>query len=202
MKRRDVLRSIAGLTAAVKAPDRLFSQQAKRSAEQPPEKPAAGDDSEPAALPLSFGDQAGEPVPQFFSREEMAAFKRLAEVLVPRTRTPGALEAEAPEFLDFYLAQSEPDRQSLYRKGIRRLHAEAQRRFGRPFAELGYSDMDKLLAPLREPWTAAPSPDPAAAFLRAAKEDLFRATTNSRAWAAAVEGRERSTGATYWYPVE
>lgn len=180
MKRRDVLKSMAGLAAAVKAPEAVFAQQ--------PAAPAAEASEDAVALPLSQAEEAGEPVARFFNAEEMATFKRLAEVLVPRTRTPGAVEAGAPEFLDFYLAQSGPDRQKLYREGLARLK--------------GASDLEPLLRSLREPWSPVPPTDPLAAFLRAAKEDLMRATFNSRAWAVASEGRRRSSGGTYWYPVE
>ena len=178
MKRRDVLKSMAGLAAAVKAPEAVFAQQ-----------PAAAEASEDAvALPLSQVEEAGAPVARFFSDEEMATFKRLADVLAPRTRTPGAVDAGAPEFLDFYLAQSGPERQKLYREGLARLK-EA-------------SDLEPLLQPFREPWSPVPPADPLEAFLRAAKDDLLRATFNSRAWAVASEGRRRSSGGTYWYPVE
>ena len=167
---------------------------------------AAPEQIEEAALPLTLGDDVGDPAAHFFRAEEMAAFRRLAEVVVPRTRTPGAIDAGAPEFLDFYIARSGADRQNLYREGLARLTAEAQRRFQKPFVELAAADIDRLLAPLREPWTPEAPADPLARFLRAAKEDLFRATVNSHAWALATEGRRRGAlsgaGATYWYPVE
>ena len=193
MKRRDLLKSMAALTAAVQAPEAVVAQQ--------PPSPPVPEQASAAALPLSQAEEAADPVAGFFSAEEMAALQRLAEELVPRTRTPGALEAGAPEFLDFYLGQSDSERQNLYREGLRRLNAEARRRFGEPFARLGVSQIEPLLEPLRQPWTPQPA-DALAAFLRAAKDDLMRATMNSRQWALAVEGRRRSSGATYWYPVE
>lgn len=185
---------MAALTAAVRAPEALFAQQPAGAAE------AASD--EPAALPLSIPEEVAEPGLHFLTAEEMAAFRRLAETLVPRTRTPGALEAGAVEFLDFYLSQSDASRQALCRDGLARLNGEARRQFRKAFRELGAEEIHRLLAPLREPWTAPAPADPLAAFLRAAKEDLLRATFNSRAWALATEGRRRATGATYWYPVE
>ena len=198
MKRRDVLKSMAALGAAVRSPEALFSQERPGSTAVP----AQAEQVEETALPLTLLDEVGEPAARFFTAEEMAAFRRLAEVMVPRTRTAGALEAGAPEFLDFYIAHSATDRQSVYREGLARLEAEARRHFHKRFAELAAGDIDKLLAPLREPWTPKPPADPLARFLQAAKEDLFRATVNSRAWALETEGRRRSTGSTYWYPVE
>jgi hypothetical protein len=197
MRRRDALKSMAALGAAVTAPEALAAQQA--AARRP--EPAPGEDAPPSALPLTLPEAAAEPALHFLTPEEMAALKRLAETIVPRTRTPGALEAGAAEFLDFYLSQSDRERQNVYREGLARLNAEARRRFRAPFAELGVSQIDELLAPLRQPWTPA-APDSLAAFLRVSKDDLLRATVNSRTWAAAAEGRQRTSGATYWYPVE
>ena len=196
MKRRDALKSMAALTAAVSTPEALFPQQPPAA---PPVETAA---DEAPSLSLNLSEEAGDPVSGFFRPDEMAALQRLAEVLVPRTRTPGALDAGAPEFLDFYVGHSALERQNLYRNGLAKLASEAQRRFQKPFPELAPGDIDALLGPLRDPWTPASPADPLAAFLRAAKEDVWRATVNSRAWALATEGRRRSSGGSYWYPVE
>ena len=52
-----------------------------------------------------------------------------------------------------------------------------------------------LLAPLRDPWTYDAPADPVAAMLRAAKDDVRRATLNSREWnLAAAAGRTRGGG--------
>ena len=194
MRRRDALKSMAALTAAVAAPEAVAQQAVVRTVE--------GGGAEPAGpLPLALPEDAAEPAAHFLTVEEMATLRRLGEVVVPKTRTPGALEAGAPEFLDFYLSQSDRARQGLYREGLGRLNAEARRRFREPFAELGVSQIDELLEPLRRPWTPD-APDALTAFLRAAKEDLLRATVSSRQWASATEGRQRPAGGTYWYPVE
>ncbi|HYM09097.1 MAG TPA: gluconate 2-dehydrogenase subunit 3 family protein, partial [Bryobacterales bacterium] len=153
----------------------------------------------PASLPASFDEQAAEPVSRFFTAEEMATLHCLADAIVPRTRTPGALDAAAPEFLEFYISISIPERQALYRQGLERLNSAARERHGKSFAELDPAAIGKLLAPLSEPWTPAPPANPLGAFLRAAKADLLRATVNSRAFADAAP--RRSPAQTYWYPV-
>jgi hypothetical protein len=183
MRRRDALKSMAALTAAVRSP---------AVAAPLPQAAAEPVTDELAPLPSSQPDEAGDPDGlRFFTPEEMAAFRRLADTLLPRTRTPGALDAGAPEFLDFYIAQSGPAAQKLYREGVRRWMAGAS------------------LDPLKQPWTPEPPADPWAAFLRAAKDHLWRATIYSRAWAQAAEGPGRrrrgapeASGAAYWYPVE
>ena len=185
MRRREALKSMAALTAVVRAPAAL-------AVATPQAAPSTEVSDELAPLPSAQPDEAGEPSGlRFFTSEEMTAFRRLADALLPRTRTPGALDAGAPEFLDFYLAGSSADRQKLYRDGVRRWVAGGS------------------LDPLQQPWTPEPPADPWGAFLRAAKEDLWRATVNSRAWAAAAEGQGRrrrggpaASVSTYWYPVE
>jgi hypothetical protein len=203
MNRRTILKSMAAVTAAVSTPEALFPQARPRPEGDNPTPP---DQGEEVALPVSMAEDAADPQTQFLSAPEMTTFRRLAEVIVPRTRTAGALDAGAPEFLDFYLAHSAADRQKLYRDGLARLEAEARRRFQNAFARLPDPDVNQLLGPLKEPWTPEPPADPLAAFLRAAKDDLWRATLCSRAWAARTEGRRRGMatggGATYWYPVE
>jgi hypothetical protein len=118
--------------------------------------------------------------------------------------TPGALEAKAPEFLDFLLSQSAADRQQLYRNGLDGLNTQAKKRFNKLFADVDPGQADTLLAPLRDPWTYDTPPDPVAAMLRAAKDDVRRATANSREWSlAAVAGRTRGGGGgLYWLPID
>ena len=184
---------MAALAAAVRPVPGLFSQQS----------PAPASAEEIRTPAVNLPEEVAEPGLRFFSAQEMAALRRLADVLVPPTATPGALEAGAPEFLDFYLSQSPSPRQDVYREGLERLGAEARRQFGKGFAELGITQIEPLLAPLRVPWSARPAGDRLSSFLRAAKDDLLRATWNSREWALGRRGRpRRSLVGSYWYRVE
>jgi hypothetical protein len=117
---------------------------------------------------------------------------------------PGAAESGAAEFLDFLLGTSPADRVTLYRDGLDRLNAEAQRRYGKSFGEIAVEQAAPILAPLRAPWSYRGPADSFARFLLAAKNDLLAATANSREYIAAVSQRRRSAGGTgqYWYPVE
>lgn len=115
---------------------------------------------------------------------------------------PGAIEAEAAEFLDFLIGESPADRQALYRVGLDELNHRAQQQFEAPFAHLTPEQADSVLAPLRAPWTA--DPDPFTQFLRTAKQDILQATQNSHTWIREVSKRERSAGGLgmYWLPIE
>lgn len=162
----------------------------------------------PAARSLIAQQQAddtAEIVPHFFNAPQFAALRKLSDILMPATSAaPGALAAEAPEFLDFLLSQSLADRQQLYRNGLDGLNAQSKKRFNKLFADADARQAEMLLAPLREPWTYDPPADPVAAFLRAVKDDIRRATVNSREWSiASAAGRTRAGGGgLYWLPID
>jgi hypothetical protein len=195
MKRRRMIQSVLGASAASALPLPLFPQQ---------QKPALVIDEIPN-LTINAADAVAEGVPRFFEAEGFKALRHLGEILVPaRQNLPGAVEAEAAEFLDFLIGQSPADRQALYRDGVAHLNAQARSRYGKAFAELSAADADSILVPLREAWTYEGPTDPFARFLSAAKEDFLRATVNSRQWATASSGRSRSASGlnTYWLPIE
>ncbi len=76
-------------------------------------------------------------VPGFFNAQQFAALQKLSDLLMPSLNgIPGALDTHAPEFLDFLIGSSMPDRQQLYRTGLDTLNAQARKRFDRSFAEL------------------------------------------------------------------
>jgi hypothetical protein len=71
------------------------------------------------------------------SAPQLAQVRALADTILPRTDTPGALEVGAPEFVDLLLAEWYPDeerRQLL--SGLDALDARCRETHGKPFAEL------------------------------------------------------------------
>jgi hypothetical protein len=161
--------------------------------------------SEAPKLDTVSGDSVGEPVRKFFTVPQFAALIRLGDLLVPPGENrPGALQAKAPEFLDFLLSQSSHSRQVLYSNGLDRLQLESGKRYNKRFEDLTADQADGLLGSLHEKWTYRSPADSFKAFLRAAKEDLLAATLNSREFAEAqtAAGRRASGVGTYWYPVE
>jgi len=198
MKRRRFIQALAATPAA----PALLAQAPQAPSVAKPTPPNPGNDP---ALLYAAPDAAAEPVPHFFTAQQFAALRKLSDLLnPPMNGAPGALEAKAPEFLDFLLSQSAADRQQLYRNGLDGLNAQAKKRFNKLFAEMDVSQAETLLAPLRDPWTYDSPSDPVAAMLRAAKDDIRRATTNSREWnLASVAGRTRGGGGgLYWLPVD
>ena len=150
-------------------------------------------------------DSVGQPTSRFFPSSQFAALRRLSDIILPSiSGNPGALEAGAPEVLDFLVGQSPLPVKSLYRSGLLAMNTRAGSRFGKLFADLDATQADAVLAPLRQAWNYKDPIDPFALFLRHAKADVLTATTNSREWiTAAQRGRGGSGGnGTYWLPVE
>ena len=186
MKRRQAIQALLGAPAIAAIPLPAQTQEIPK-------------------LATSNAEAVGDAVARYFSAPQMAALRRLGDLVVPAASNhPGAREAKAAEFLDFLLSQSPADRQSLYRAGLDRLQGESQRRFGAPFEKITAQQADTVLAPMHAAWTYAAPADPFALFLREAKEDLLEATVNSREYAEAqaAAGRRGTGIGTYWYPVE
>jgi len=71
------------------------------------------------------------------SASQWAELRSLADSILPRTDTPGALDVGAPEFVDLLLVEwySDADRQRLL-TGLDALDARCRDAKGKPFAEL------------------------------------------------------------------
>jgi hypothetical protein len=198
MKRRRFIQTLAVTPAAA------LPLTADALAQQPAATPQArpADDTK---LEITALDAAAETVPRFFNAQQFAALRKLSDILAPPLNgLPGALDAGAPEFLDFYISKSSAERQQLYRGGLDTLNAQALRQFKKAFAELEVAQAEKLLAPLREAWTYVPPADPFARFLREAKQDVRNATLNSREYVTASSSGGRRGGGMgqYWYPID
>jgi hypothetical protein len=160
--------------------------------------------------PLPIGslvpDAFATPSPKFFSDEQMATLRQLCEILLPPLKGfPGAVDAGAPEFLDFLISVSPEDRQQMYRSGLDRLERDAKRKCGVSFAAVTDAQADPLIRPHLKPWmTDHPPTEPFEQFLSLAHDDIRTATFNSKPWNdAAIAAGERPPGVgLYWYPVE
>jgi hypothetical protein len=211
MKRRNFVRT---LLAAPAAP--ALAQQAAQPAAAP--APAAAPPArtmfgvhEVANLALTPADLAADTARTFFNAEQFAALEKLAQLFVPPLKgKPGALDAHAPEFLDFLLRVSPAERQQLYTNGLDGLNAQARQQFHRAFSELDGKQADAIVRPLvaARAWDLEYPSDPLKRFIAEVHDDLRTATRNSREWAAAAEssgrrarGFSRSAGF-YWKPID
>lgn len=149
-------------------------------------------------LDVMIADDAASMMPHYFNAAQFAALNRLCEVLVP---TPdggvGAKEAHAAEFLDFLIGQSPAERQQVYLNGLKALASVG-------FATMSDAQAAAAMAPLRQPWTYEPSPDPLTRFLHTAKQDVRTATQNSKEFSSmnASSGRRFGGVGQYWCPLD
>ncbi len=197
MKRRSFIQTLA-VTPATAFP--AFAETMPAA----PVRQQAAAQTEAVKLDTIPLDAVAEMKPRFFTAAQFAALSKLSDILLPPLNgMPGALEADAPEFLDFLISKSPAERQQLYRAGLDTLNANAQRQFKKPFAEIDAAQASTLLGPLREAWTYSPPTDPFARFLREAKADVRTATINSRPYATAgAAGRRGGGTGQYWYPLD
>jgi hypothetical protein len=162
-------------------------------------------------LELTAADLAGQPSPHYFTEIQFATLRKLGALLQPPLKNnPGALEAQAPEFLDFLIGVSPEDMQKLYLSGLDGLEVRAQDKFQKSFCDLEAGQADALLKPLlvARTWSRDFPSDPLQHFIAQVQEDLRTATMNSREWAAAAEKsghlftRGFRTSGYYWAPID
>lgn len=222
MKRRNFVRS---LLIAPAAPAIIAAQQSGTNSTtappttppQPPPQPntpARSDPRQPPEVPhlnVTAIDTTGQPAPHYFTAIQFATLRKLGVILMPPLKgNPGAIEAGAPEFLDFLISASPEDRQKLYLCGLDSLEAQSRDRFQKSFSELDTQQADAILRPLliARPWPEDFPSDPVQSFIAQVHADLRTATMNSREWAEVAEksGRRFSRGSRtsgyYWAPID
>jgi gluconate 2-dehydrogenase subunit 3-like protein len=142
----------------------------------------------------------------FFTSQQQATLRKLSKIFLPPLKGyPGAIEAGAPEFLDFLIGVSPEDRQQMYQSGLDRLDREAKQRFNVAFASVNKTQANQLLQPWLKTWsTDHPPTEPYAHFINVAHSDIRTATLNSEAWnkAARAAGEKNEGVGLYWYPVD
>ena len=218
MRRRDFVKGILAASAAAKA---LAAEQATPAATPvaqhtlpPPEPVAPGPtpwmrgltDVKPLQLSTLVPDAVAQTDAHFFNAQQTATLRRLCAVLMPPMKGfPGALDAGAPEFLDFLIGASPRSRRQMYLEGLDWLDGEANRKFAVPFAKVTDAQADALIRPWLRTWMAEQGPTELhAGFINQAHSDIRTATANSQVWnEAARAGGYRSSGVDlYWYPVD
>lgn len=216
MRRRDFVKSLVAVPVA--APY-LLGEQAPTPPPVPPTPPplqpaetaASADRNEllepyAAQIAASVADQFASTQAHFFSDAQFATLRKMCDLMMPSLNEyPGALQAGAPEFLDFLLGASPSDRQQMYTSGLDRLNSEAQSRFGIPFAQVNAQQSDTLLRPWLRAWIPEhPPTEPYERFINLAHHDIRTATMNSQLWSvAATSAGERPPGVgMYWSPID
>jgi|SRR5947209_5553238 len=84
---------------------------------------------------------------RFFREEDFRTISRVADLIIPDTDSPGAIQAGVPEYIDMLVARS-PEQQALMSDGLRWLDSEAMRTAGVKFMGLAEAQQLAVLEPL------------------------------------------------------
>jgi hypothetical protein len=227
MKRREFVKGLAVTAAATTA----LAQQKKASPQAATPVPntstitqgeqavAPNNASAPAAqarqrqmasfktpnIPLSQPDVVAVTDVRYFTPVRYATLTRFADLLVPASQGyPGALQAGAPEFLDFLIGASPADRQAMYNDGLDRLNADCLKKSGVPFAKATAAQADAAVRPYLKGWiNDHPPTEKHENFIALSHRDIRQATMNSVAWAQAAEvSGERVNVGLYVHPLD
>jgi hypothetical protein len=189
MKRRKFIQALAALPAAT-MPIPLLGQsqstqrQGNGASSSVGQTPPPGQ-SAPVLKTVTASDAAVSPVPAFFTEQQLSALRRLSGLFIPPLDgKPGALDCEAPEFLDFYVGASSVAHQQFYRSGLDDLNSQAKSKFNKTFAALSDAEADSIVKPMFKPRGPLQAWLELGPFANRAYQDLWTATVNSPAWAA------------------
>ena len=209
MQRRDFVKAIVAATVTAKT---VTAQQPVALPPQAPKAPAPEPwmrgllDIKPLPMTPLVPDAVATTNSHFFSQTQTATLRHLCELLQPAYKSyPGAIEAGAPEFLDFLIGVSPADRQQMYQSGLDQLESEAHQQFHKSFAVLDPTEADRIIRSHLRAWLSDhPPTEPFARFINIAHEEIRTATVNSEAWseAARAAGERPPNIDLYWYPVD
>ncbi len=140
------------------------------------------------------------PAPKFFTAQEWATVRVLADAVIPRDERSGsATDALVPEFIDFILddplaeAREKESLQTRVRGGLAWLDRECRGRFSKPFVECAGGERTAVLDDVAWPEKARPEMGPGAAFF-----SLFRDLVASGFWSSQMGVEDlRYTGNTF-----
>jgi gluconate 2-dehydrogenase gamma chain len=110
--------------------------------------------SAPAVLGVLKGCSARQGIdwkPVFFSEEQGALVAEVAEIIIPRTDTPGAKDVGVPAFIDVMLKEVYPKKdQDRFIAGLKVFDDEAKRLHDKPFMKLATDERLELVRRLHE----------------------------------------------------
>ncbi|HKQ12079.1 MAG TPA: gluconate 2-dehydrogenase subunit 3 family protein [Steroidobacteraceae bacterium] len=115
--------------------------------------------SAPAVLGVLYGCSAKPSAtwqPLFLSKEEGAIVEEVAELILPRTTTPGAKDVGVPAFIDVILKDAYPaEDQARFVSDLKDFEADVQRAHGKSFLELPQAERMKILQAAHDDAAAA-----------------------------------------------
>lgn len=107
-----------------------------------------------------------------FTEDEKKMVSRMADIIIPRTDTPGAVDAGVPEFIVMMMQECYPDKdQAVFHKGLAAFDKECKTQYGKSFASLSPEEQEKAVSALDTKVLSAKSKEAGdLAFYRRLKE--------------------------------
>lgn len=107
------------------------------------------------SLPESAFAKLAEPLDAtkltFFTPEQRALVGAVSETIIPKTDTPGALDAGVPQWLELIVQDClEENNQKLIRDGLAEVEKRAAATFSKPYGELTVPEQIQLLTGMEQ----------------------------------------------------
>ncbi|WP_299981205.1 gluconate 2-dehydrogenase subunit 3 family protein [uncultured Pseudoteredinibacter sp.] len=115
------------------------------------------DSSQAAAKPLAIGPSIDELPSDLFSEQDRKELSAMAEVIIPRTESPGAIDAGVPRFIEYmvqnWLNEAE---QHVFLEGFRATQKHCLTEFSKSFSELNSDQQLAILEGLEDKASDSP----------------------------------------------
>jgi hypothetical protein len=126
MHRREVLRLLATGSLLQLAPNQLF-----------------------AVLTEARALTQGQSTPRTLNGHQYATAKTMAEMIIPRTETPGATDVGVADFIDLMLTEWYPEAdRSRFLAGLADIDSRSQAKFGRNFVDCSSAEQSEVMTSL------------------------------------------------------
>ena len=93
----------------------------------------------------------------YFTAEQRAIVAAMAEVIIPRTETPGAIDAHVPAFLElmaaFWLNDEE---KAVFSAGLQDIETRIPAEYGKPFQQLSAAEQLQIMESLEDAASDSP----------------------------------------------
>jgi gluconate 2-dehydrogenase gamma chain len=94
--------------------------------------------------------------PAFLSQDQAALISEVAEIIIPKTDTPGAKDAGVPQFIDLILKDCyTKEDQDRFTDGLKAFNEAAEKAHGDPFNELDAEDQKAFVKQIHDESIAA-----------------------------------------------
>ena len=136
--------------------------------------------------------------PNIFTPEDAAFLDEVAEVIIPRTDTPGAKDAQVGAFMTVYVSDCFTQmEQEDFRAGIEALKSEAQAKYGKPFTDLKPEERQEFLQAAN--LVAADQAKVVKAALEKQKQDIAQQTNDAMAADEALSAVAKDLPKLHWF---